>query len=72
MNRQRIPLTYRRSIEDERHGELEKKFIDSNINSFESDYDAKRYLPGIRYLTERETTYIFERLQERIAGEIFF
>lgn len=48
------------------HGELafiddyEKRFIDSNGNSFENDYDAKSYLIGIRYLTERETTYILE------------
>jgi len=48
------------------HGELafiddyQKRFIDSNGNSFENGYDAKSYLIGIRYLTERETTYILE------------
>ena len=48
------------------HGEFafiddyKKRFIDSNGNSFENDYDAKSYLMGIRYLTERETTYILE------------
>jgi hypothetical protein len=48
------------------HGELafiddyKKRFIDSNGNSFEIDYNAKSYLIGIRYLTERETTYILE------------
>jgi hypothetical protein len=48
------------------HGELafindyKKIFIDSNGNSFENDYDAKSYLIGIRYLTERDTTYILE------------
>ena len=48
------------------HGELafiddyKKKFTDSNGNSFENDYDAKSYLIGIRYLTERDTTYILE------------
>jgi hypothetical protein len=50
----------------ELHGELafiddyKKRFIDSNGNSFENDYDATSYLIGIRYLTERDTTYIFE------------
>lgn len=48
------------------HGEFafindyKKKFIDSSGNSFESDYDAKSYLIGIRYLTEEEATYILE------------
>ena len=48
------------------HGEFafindfKKKFIDSNGNSFEEKYDAKSYLIGIRYLTEKETTYILE------------
>jgi hypothetical protein len=48
------------------HGELafindfKKRFIDSNGNNFEKEYDAKSYLIGIRYLTEKETTYIFE------------
>ena len=48
------------------HGELafiddyKKRFIDSNGNNFENDYDAKSYLIGIRYLTERDTTYILE------------
>ncbi|OGW21626.1 MAG: hypothetical protein A2077_04405 [Nitrospirae bacterium GWC2_46_6] len=48
------------------HGEFsfindyKKKFIDGNGNSFEKEYDAKNYLIGIRYLTEKDTTYIFE------------
>lgn len=48
------------------HGEFafindyKKKFIDSSGNNFESDYDAKSYLIGIRYLTEKDTTYILE------------
>jgi len=37
-----------------------KKFIDGNGRSFEDEYDAVSYLAGIRYLTERETTYILE------------
>lgn len=48
------------------HGELafvndyKKNFIDSDGNSFEKEYDAKSYLIGLRYLTEKDTTYIFE------------
>jgi len=48
------------------HGELafitdyKKKFIDSDGNNFEKEYDAKSYLIGIRYLTEKDTTYIVE------------
>lgn len=48
------------------HGEaafindFEKRFIDSSGNSFKKAYDAKSYLLGIRYLTEKETTYILE------------
>ncbi|MEW6615430.1 MAG: hypothetical protein AB1401_08210 [Thermodesulfobacteriota bacterium] len=48
------------------HGELvfiadyKKKFIDSDGNNFEEEYDAKSYLIGIRYLTEKDTTYIVE------------
>src|SRR3972149_1579192 len=48
------------------HGEVaviedyRKRFIDSSGNIFEKEFDAGSYLAGIRYLTERETTYIFE------------
>lgn len=48
------------------HGEaafindFEKRFIDSSGNSFKKAYDAKSYLIGLRYLTEKETTYILE------------
>ena len=48
------------------HGEFafindfKKRFIDSNGTSFEKEYDAKSYLLGIRYLAERDTTYILE------------
>lgn len=34
--------------------------VDSNGNSFQSTYGAKNYLLGLRYLTARDTTYIFE------------
>jgi hypothetical protein len=48
------------------HGEFsfindfEINFINSDGAKFEKEYDAKSYLIGIRYLTERETTYIVE------------
>lgn len=48
------------------HGELawirdfRKTFIDQGGNLFESRSDVWSYLLGIRYLTARETTYIFE------------
>jgi hypothetical protein len=48
------------------HGEFSfindynKKFIDGNGNSFEKQHDAKSYLLGLRYLTEKDATYIFE------------
>lgn len=48
------------------HGEFaviedyRKRFIDSAGNLFEKEFDAESYLAGIRYLTERETTYILE------------
>lgn len=48
------------------HGEFafindyKKKFIDSNGTNFEKEYDAKNYLIGIRYLTEKDATYILE------------
>jgi hypothetical protein len=48
------------------HGEFafindfRKKFIDSDGNSFEKEYDAKSYLVGIRYLTEKDATFILE------------
>jgi hypothetical protein len=48
------------------HGEFayinnfKKSFIDSNGNNFETRYDAKSGLIGMRYLTERDTTYILE------------
>jgi len=40
--------------------EYNKKFIDGNGNNFEKQHDTKSYLIGIRYLTEKDTTYIFE------------
>jgi len=48
------------------HGEFafindyKTNFIDSNGNNFEKKYDAKSYLIGIRYLTEKEATFILE------------
>lgn len=48
------------------HGEFaviedyKKRFIDNNGNIFEKEFDAESWLAGIRYLTERETTYILE------------
>ncbi len=48
------------------HGEFayiedfQKRYIDSRGNIFNSTYDAASYLLGIRYLSERETTYILE------------
>jgi len=48
------------------HGELafindyKKRFIDSDGTVFNNEYDATSYLLGLRYLTESETTYIFE------------
>lgn len=48
------------------HGEFafindyKKRVIDSNGNNFEMNYDAKSYLIGIRYLTEKEATLILE------------
>ena len=48
------------------HGEFayitnfKKKFINSNGESFNSEFDAKSYLTGIRYLTEQDTTFIIE------------
>src|SRR3990172_3210226 len=48
------------------HGEFaviedyKKRFIDSAGNLFEKEFDAESYLAGVRYLTERETTYILE------------
>lgn len=48
------------------HGEFafindyKNKFIDSNGNIFEKEYDAKSYLIGMRYLTQKDTTYILE------------
>lgn len=48
------------------HGEFafvnnqKKRYIDSTGRVFESKYDAKSYLLGIRYLTKSDTTYIFE------------
>ena len=40
--------------------EYNKKIIDGNGNNFEKQHDTKSYLIGIRYLTEKDTTYIFE------------
>ena len=42
-------------IEDHR-----KRFIDESGTIFEKEFDAVSGLAGIRYLTERETTYILE------------
>jgi hypothetical protein len=48
------------------HGEFafindyKKKYINSNGTAFEKTYDAKSYLIGMRYLTEKDTTYILE------------
>ena len=48
------------------HGEFayiedfQKRYIDSRGNIFNSTYDTASYLLGIRYLSERETTYILE------------
>lgn len=39
---------------------FKKIFIDSNGISLEKEYDAKSYLIGMRYLTEKDTTYILE------------
>jgi hypothetical protein len=50
----------------ELHGEFafindnKKIWIDSDGNTFEKETDAKSHLVGIRYLTEKETTYILE------------
>lgn len=48
------------------HGELayiedfQKKYTDGQGNIFSSTYDTLSYLFGVRYLSQRETTYIFE------------
>src|SRR3990167_3478789 len=48
------------------HGEIaviedyKKQFIDESGNIFEKELDAESWLAGIRYLTEREATYILE------------
>lgn len=48
------------------HGELafiedfSKRLIDSNGNLSTKDYDTQSYLLGLRYLTEKETTYLLE------------
>jgi hypothetical protein len=48
------------------HGEFafinnfKKKFINSSGKLFESQFDAKSYLLGTRYLTELDTTFIIE------------
>ncbi len=48
------------------HGEFayinnyKKNFVDSDGNNFETRYDAKSVLTGMRYLTEKDTTYILE------------
>jgi hypothetical protein len=50
----------------EAHGELayidnfQKRYLDSQGNILSSTYDTISYLLGLRYLSERETTYIFE------------
>jgi hypothetical protein len=48
------------------HGEFafinnfEKEFINGSGELFDSEFDAKSYLFGIRYLTKRDTTFIIE------------
>jgi hypothetical protein len=48
------------------HGELAfiedftKRLIDNNGNLATKDYDTQSYLLGLRYLTEKETTYLLE------------
>ena len=48
------------------HGEFafikdyEKKYLSSGGNIVENEYNAVSYLAGIRYLTEKDTTYILE------------
>ena len=48
------------------HGEFafindyKKKYINSSGNIIEEKYDAKSYLIGMRYLTQKDTTYILE------------
>ncbi|RJQ23076.1 MAG: hypothetical protein C4560_01435 [Nitrospiraceae bacterium] len=48
------------------HGEVAfindfmKRFTDGNGNIFEKEYDAETYLIGVRYLTEKDATYILE------------
>lgn len=48
------------------HGEFayiedfQKKLVDANGNVSSKDYDAISYLLGIRYLTQTDTTFIFE------------
>jgi hypothetical protein len=48
------------------HGELafindyKKRYINSDGSVFNNEYDATSYLLGLRYLTESDTTYIFE------------
>ncbi|MGQ9693978.1 MAG: hypothetical protein ACUVWV_04455 [Thermodesulfobacteriota bacterium] len=48
------------------HGELayiedfQKRYIDSKGNILSSTYDTVSYLVGVRYLSQRETTYILE------------
>ena len=37
-----------------------KKYIDSSGNMLQKVYDAKSYLLGLRYLTEKDATYILE------------
>ena len=48
------------------HGEFafinnfKKRYIDSSGNLLDKEYDAKSYLVGLRYLTEKDATYILE------------
>jgi len=48
------------------HGEFafindfKKRYINSDGTVFNNEYDATSYLLGLRYLTESDTTYIFE------------
>jgi len=42
------------------HRRLSKRYIDSKGNILSSTYDTASYLLGVRYLSQRETTYILE------------
>lgn len=64
----RLGMDFSRNITTnfEIHGEFafvnnqKKRYLDGTGRIFETKYDAKSYLLGIRYLTKSDTTYIFE------------